>query len=121
MPRTSRTVAQRLAAQGKSRRRRSTRGGEALAPRVQQILDEVAPEPAETSATEPVVAAAVEAARPAALGATPRGGSSRAATARRPYADYGTEYSYVWADLRRIALVAGGLLALLIVLAFFIR
>ena len=119
MARTSRTVAQRLAAQGKSRRRRSPRGGEALSPAVEQILDGVAPEPTESAAPEP--AAAVKTARPAVIRATPRGGSTRPAAARRPYADYGTEYSYVWGDLRRIALVAGGLLVLLVVLSFFIR
>ena len=119
MPRTSRTVAQRLAAQGKARRRRSSRGTDAISPAVKEILDGVAPGVAESPATEP--AAGVEAASPVVIRATPRGGSARPAAARRPYADYGAEYSYVWADLRRIALVAGGLLALLIVLSFFIR
>ena len=38
---------------------------------------------------------------------------------RRRYAEYAAEYAYVWADLRRIAVVAGALLLLLIGLSFF--
>ena len=114
MPRTSRTVAQRLATQGKSRRRRTTRVGETLPPAVERILDDVAPDVADDPPAEP-------ARRPAAGRAAGQPASARAAAARRPYADYAAEYGYVWADLRRIALVAGGLLLLLIVLSFFIR
>ncbi len=39
----------------------------------------------------------------------------------RSFADYRTEYAYVAKDLRRIALVVGGLLVLLIILSFVIR
>ena len=115
MPRTSRTVAQRLATQGKSRRRRTTRVGEPLPPAVEQILDEVAPEPADAAPAEPAAGAQV--------GRTlPLPASARASSARRRPADAAEEdYGYVWADLRRIALVAGGLLLLLIVLSLFIR
>jgi hypothetical protein len=45
----------------------------------------------------------------------------RVNTARRPFSSYADEYRYVLGDLRRVALVAGGLLLALIVLSFFIR
>ncbi len=109
MPRTSRTVAQRLAAhQGKSRRRRTTRGSEALPPVVEQILDEAAPS-ADLGKPTP--------SRPAARTAAP----SPPRAAPRRYAEYAAEYRYVLADLRRIVLVAGGLMLLLVILSLFIR
>jgi hypothetical protein len=40
---------------------------------------------------------------------------------RRRYAEYAAEYAYVWSDLRRIVLVAGLLIVLLIVASFFIQ
>ena len=40
---------------------------------------------------------------------------------RRRYSEYGDEYAYVWSDLRRIVLVAGFLIALLVVASFFIE
>lgn len=44
----------------------------------------------------------------------------RRAAPRRTFASYGSEYGYVANDLRRVALVAGGLLLVLIVLSFFL-
>jgi hypothetical protein len=113
MPRTSRTVAQRLAAQSKTRKRRPQRNAAVSpSPVVERILDEVAPEERGVSATGEASAIA----RPA-----PMAAPAKAAPMRRRYADYAAEYAYVWGDLRRIVVVAGGLLLLLLLLSFVIR
>ena len=86
---------------------------------VDQILDEVVPSAgasrAESMPTLPT----------AGTRATRRTTSSRLsqrpAPVRRRYAEYAEEYKYIWADLRRIFIVAGVLIALLIVAAFFIE
>ncbi|MBI2756961.1 MAG: hypothetical protein HYX52_09660 [Chloroflexi bacterium] len=41
--------------------------------------------------------------------------------AARPFSDYRADYAYVLTDLRRIALVVGGLLLLVIALSFVLR
>ena len=41
--------------------------------------------------------------------------------ARRRYAEYAEEYLYVWSDLRRVLVVAGVLVVLLVVLSFFVE
>lgn len=109
MPRTSRAVAQRLAAQ-KTRKRRPRSTDDGISPAAEQVLDRAAPAEVETPQ--------LSLRRGRARLTEPTG---RAAVQRRRYADYGTEYRYVWNDLRRIALVAGSLLLLLVVLSFFIR
>jgi hypothetical protein len=112
MPRTSRTVAQRLAAQNRARKRRPARpAGSAPSPAVERILDEVAPD----APPPPTIPRAPAARR---LGST--AAATRIQPARRAYADYARDYAYVWGDLQRIAVVAGGLLVLLVVLSFFI-
>jgi hypothetical protein len=116
MPRTSRTVAQRLAAQNRTRKRRPARpAGSVPSPAVERILDEVSPD--ETAPPAPPTIPRAPAAR--------RLGSTVAATKvhapRRAYADYARDYAYVWGDLQRIAVVAGGLLVLLVVLSLVIR
>lgn len=40
---------------------------------------------------------------------------------RRRYSEYAVEYAYVWADLRRICIVAGVLIALLVALSFVLQ
>lgn len=40
---------------------------------------------------------------------------------KRERGGFNPDYSYVFKDLRRIAVLAGGLIALLIVLSFFLR
>ncbi len=40
---------------------------------------------------------------------------------KRERSGFNPDYSYVFKDLRRIAVLAGGLIALLIVLSFFLR
>jgi hypothetical protein len=91
---------------------------------VDQILDEVVPsEGGSRAAATPTMAAAAPSARTVARkpGTLGRGGArtaTRAPIVRRRYAEYAEEYRYVWSDLRRIVIVAGILIALLIVLAF---
>jgi hypothetical protein len=130
MPRTSRSVAQRLATQTKSKRRRPARptapeteapvaSPVTTEPTVEQILDEVVPSGAGPRA------AATPSLAPVASGAVGRRGvagrTGRAATLRRRYSEYAEEYEYIWADLRRIMVVAGVLIVLLVVLSFFIE
>lgn len=47
--------------------------------------------------------------------------SPHIATPATPPVDLGKEYAYVFADLRKIALIAAGMLVLLLVLAFVLR
>jgi hypothetical protein len=111
MPRTSRTVAQRLAAQSKSRKRRLQRAG-APSPAVAEVRDDAAPGGAERRET---ARATVQ--RPGAA----IGGASKPVSSRRPYSEYGAEYAYVLSDLRRILVIAGSLLLLLVILSFFVQ
>lgn len=139
MPRTSRSVAQRLAAQqsAKSKKRRAPRPAEAApAPSsssssvsVDQILDEVVPSEggSRAASTPTLVTAGTSAApRPAArkpgtLGRSGARTATRTPVVRRRYSEYTEEYKYVWNDLRRIVIVAGILIVLLIVLEFALR
>jgi hypothetical protein len=141
MPRTSRSVAQRLATQTKSKKRRSPRTGtpspessvpasEASGPSIGQILDEVMPSEAGAgarAASTPTLAPKATAPTPnrplAPGGAAVRRATAGRATAkpaptRRRYHEYAADYSYVSADLRRILIVAGVLIALLVILSF---
>jgi hypothetical protein len=97
-----------------------------------EILDEVVPSSAGSRAeSRAAVAPATPAPAPnraPAAGGTParRGAAARAGVraagrpvvVRRRYSEYGSEYQYVWTDLRRIVVVAVVLIALLIVLSF---
>ena len=118
MPRTSRSVAQRLASQNKARKRRVQRVAPAPPAdeqiRDQRVADDALPSPPPAPMSRGTLVVGPR--RPAA-GAPQK----TPAAPRRRYAEYADEYRYVWADLRRIAVVAGGLLVLLIVLSFFIR
>jgi hypothetical protein len=132
MPRTSRSVAQRLAAQqsAKSKKRRAPRPADAApasSVSVDQILDEVVPSeggartastPTLTTADAPSTAARPVARKPGTLGRAGSRFAPRAPVVRRRYSEYGEEYNYVWADLRRIVIVAGVLIGLLTVLSF---
>jgi|GEM_PF-2873552 hypothetical protein len=108
---SSRQLAQRYAAASRKKKRVTPR-------RVS------APAPGES----PAEAAAVEAAEertvitpappePRVSAATVRSQRARPVV-RRTFADYREEYRYVARDLRRVALVAGGLLVVLLVLHF---
>jgi hypothetical protein len=95
---------------------------------VDQILDEVVPSTGgpRTAARatlspspSPSPSRSPSAARRAGTGAGRT--AAKPAVPRRRYAEYAAEYQYVWADLRRIVLVAGLLIALLIAASFFIQ
>ena len=125
MPRTSRAVAQRLGTKQKSRRRAPRQAPETPAS-VERILDEVAPATGDTGPTGVAPAAPSTATTRTGSSSLSRRGTAGAArpagrvtATRRRYAEYAAEYAYVWADLRRIAVVAGALLLLLIGLSFF--
>lgn len=131
MPRTSRAVAQRLGTKQKSRRRTPRQAPDTPAT-VERILDEVAPigdgaAPGAGAAPASVVSAPTGLTRSATGSSSRRAGTvdaarsaGRAVTVRRRYAEYAAEYAYVWSDLRRIGVVAGALLLVLIVLSFFL-
>jgi len=89
-----------------------------------QILDEVVPSSGGPRAAVTPSLAPPPNRSPSAARRT-AGGASRAsvkpAPARRRYSEYAAEYEYVWADLRRIFLVAGILIVLLIVASFFVQ
>jgi hypothetical protein len=146
MPRTSRSVAQRLASQSKSRKRRPRAPISTSAPLLDQTLaaggtsdveSEAAANPLPPPAPEPIGGAprrrsdAPPVERSASTSTRSRVGSaarssiartaSRLATPRRSYAEYAAEYAYVAADLRRIALVAVVLIVLLVALSFVIQ
>jgi hypothetical protein len=91
----------------------------ATGPSVEQILDEVVPSSGgpRSAATPTLTPAAGSAA--ARRGVPARAG--RVPVVRRRYSEYAEEYQYIWADLRRIMVVAGVLIVLLIVLSFFIQ
>jgi hypothetical protein len=125
MPRVSRSVSQRYANASKKKPKRRGETGRAtiLPPTVPEAPGEVSPgraSPAQldlsgaaaSTSTRPILAG-----RPAARGLTrgdARFGTRRLATA--PIVDY----SYVASDLRRIGIVAGVLLLVLLALAAFV-
>ena len=137
MPRTSRSVAQRLASQRSSKKRRPSRTGtpspapaagpapaESTAVSVDQILDEVVPSAAGTRAAATSTLAPSPNRSPAAprrAGAGSGRTAAKPAVVRRHYAEYAAEYQHVWADLRRVLLVAGILVVLLVAASFFIE
>lgn len=115
MPRTYRGHAQKLAAKRRKRRLLASERAAASAPDIAAAQRE---DPATaTASSEPpargTVARPLAAVRPVTV--------VRPRVVRRPFSSYAEEYRYVAADLRRVALVSGGLLAALIVLSFFIR
>jgi hypothetical protein len=144
MPRTSRSVAQRLAAQhsAKSKKRRAPRPTDAAPAQgtpasdtpsssvsVDQILDEVVPSAggSRTASTPTLVSTATRSAtgsaaarKPGTLGRASSRLGARPPVTRRRFSEYAEEYRYVWTDLRRVLVVAGGLALALIVLAVFI-
>ena len=119
MARADRGVAQRYAAKNRKRRIAPNRASAVVVERIGPSpgLEEIeeaddAPEPGERSAPRRVPTAA-----PARVAARVRVPT----VTRRSFASYAEEYRYVLGDLRRVALTAGSLLLILIVLSFFIR
>ena len=137
MPRTSRSVAQRLDSQTNSKKRRPPRPGtpspeasvpasSPSAPSIAEILDEVVPSEGGSRAESMASMAPASApAAPAAPNRVPTAGRravsrpvGKLPPARRRYSEYAAEYAYVKADLHRILIVAGILIALLVALSF---
>ena len=105
MPKSSRAVARRYAAASQKRRK----AGRHPAPPIATTGSRPAeagerPAPAVT----PPAATAMPAPRPR-------------PAARRPSIEYAEHYRHVWADIKRIALIAGSLLAGLVALSFVLR
>jgi hypothetical protein len=129
MPRVNRDLQRRLAARRERERRRPTerryqfasRNEPALAP--DEPIVDGEPVSSEESLTEAQADGVRTSQAPGRAGAAPRTPSpreSRGAVARpapRPFSAYRDEYRYVIGDLRRILLVTGSLLLVLIVLA----
>ena len=122
MPRVNRDLQRRMAARRDRERRRP--GGDR---RYRFETTESAAEPDETLVAEDEVADAVQAAPPpptragrdratATDGAVSARGQMRSAP--KPFSAYREEYVYVFSDLRRVAVVIGSLLLILIVLYF---
>jgi hypothetical protein len=120
MPRVNRDLQRRMAARRERERRRP--GGER---RYNFARAEPALEPDETSVeqdeetTEAVVDEAPSRSSRSAI-ATPKAPAPAKAGARatKPFSAYKDEYTYVYGDLRRVGLVIGSLLVILIVLYF---
>jgi hypothetical protein len=118
MPRVNRDLQRRLAARRERERRRPAERRYRFA----------APEPAELEPDETLVEQDGEAsgAAEAPLSTAARGvrqpreaaPPAKATGGRKPFSAYKDEYAYVYGDLRRVAAVIGGLLAVLIVLYF---
>lgn len=104
MPKTSRSVARRLGGRkaGKKKGRERVPGRPATVQYSGLAADGVERQP-----TQSAVATS-----------SSKGQRAPSAVARRPFSAYAADYAYVFADLRRIAIVAGGLLAGLIALSF---
>lgn len=108
MPRVNRDLERRLAARRQRQSRRVAAG------------DTARYRMAATSAAAPEEAGS-EGRWPEAAPAPTRSVSRPARPAARPFSDYGKEYAYVVSDLRRIAVVAGGLMAFVVGLAAILR
>lgn len=111
MPRVNRDLERRLAARRQRQSRRVVGGA-----------------PARLRFGEPTTPAATDEARPqnrwteeAANPAPERLQSRTARPAARPFSDYRKDYAYVISDLRRIAMVVGGLMAFVVGLAAILR
>jgi hypothetical protein len=126
MPRVNRDLQRRLAARRERDRRRPTerRYNFTTTPEPAQVIEEngADAEALDTSVDNGVTPSAAPQRTPGSARATQtisttstRGG---ARTTPRPFSDYKEDYAYVAADLRRVALVIGGLLVALIVLYF---
>jgi len=132
MARTSRSVAQRLAAQSKSKKRRPRGPITANAPTADETVEEAISAsptklPASSARPSSPVPAAASTARANPLSRRPAGSLSRSAFSRstartlaprKRYSEYTEEYAYVAADLRRIVLVASILIVLLVGLSY---
>ena len=118
MPRHDRGVAQRYASKKRKKRAAPGRASAAVV-----ATGRVAPDDSldlEEADDAPVPPSRPVGTRPSFRITTAAGAEARRAASRRTFESYADEYRYVGRDLRRVALVAGGLLLVLIVLSFFI-
>ena len=132
MARTSRSVAQRLAAQSKSKKRRPRGPITANVPAVDESVEEAISAsptklPASPSRPSSLATGSASPERVNPLSRRPAGSLSRSAFSRpsarslaprKRYSEYTEEYAYVAADLRRIVLVASILVVLLVSLSY---
>ena len=141
MPRVNRDLQRRMAARRERERRRPSgerryRFGAPEAPvetdesvvENGEVLDQVETEAAPAAPPRQAPAAAPPAprtraattagAKPSANGGVQTGVSAGARTGAKPFSAYKDEYAYVYGDLRRVALVIGSLLVILIALYF---
>ena len=117
MPRVNRDVERRIAARRERERRRGPTPQYRFAPTVVQ-------EPPETEDSDQAQPSEAPAAATRVDRKTRAAALKSASTTQPPvrsFADYRAEYAYVASDLRRIVLVVGGLLVLLIILSFVLR
>jgi len=129
MPRVNRDLQRRLAARRERERRRPSTerryqfaSPDDAAPTVddEQAITDGADETLQTAEPSRPTVETPRSPRTAAARATVETRAARTSgrPAARTFADYASEYRYVIADLRRVALVVGSLLLVLIVLAF---
>ena len=117
MARPDRGVAQRYAAKKRRKRLLTDRPLDAppnrrpLSANEPPVDERLLPDLLSSSAGPRVVLTSPSAERPA---------RSRVPS-HRPFTSYVEEYRYIGADLRRVAMVAGGLLVAVILLSFFVR
>jgi hypothetical protein len=116
MPRVNRELQRRMAARRERERRRPTER------RYTFTTSEPAIEPDDAALVEQDVesGSAGEASSSRAATATASASATRGGvkTAAKPFSAYKDEYAYVYSDLRRVAVVVGGLLVGLLVLYF---
>jgi hypothetical protein len=112
-----RDLADRYAAAGRRKKRRPVTRPLTTAPRPETPVAETDEQNEDAAVEQTVILPARESRSAASAPRVQRGRS----VPRRTFAEYRAEYAYVARDLRRVVLVAGVLLALLIVLDFIIR
>jgi hypothetical protein len=117
MSRSDRGVAQRYAARKRKKRAGVSRISPATSLPVAVAEEAAAPE----AAAEPTAPVPPTAPRQSTVAGRQVPIVRMATPVRRSFASYADEYRYIAGDLKRVALVAGGLLLVLIVLSLFIR
>ena len=116
MPRPDRGVAQRYAS-----RKRKKRVAPARTPTAVADARKVAQPTAELEEGGTAVVTPIRQQSRPPVRITRAGSPVQRVAPARTFASYAGEYRYVARDLRRVALVAGGLLLVLVVLSFFIH
>jgi hypothetical protein len=118
MPRHDRGVAQRYASKKRKKRAAPGRASAAVVETGRVAPDDLLD--LEEADNAPAPPPPPVRSRPPVRITTAAGAEARRAAPRRTFESYADEYRYVGRDLRRVALVAGGLLLVLIALSFVI-